>query len=57
MDELPDPSKASGKIKLFTEIDTYASCSRVIERFYKDYPNIDIDVIHNGDELVIPKNP
>ncbi|MEK3785260.1 deaminase domain-containing protein [Paenibacillus sp. FSL K6-1230] len=57
LDKLPDPSKASGKIKLFTELDTCASCSRVIERFHKDYPNIDIEIIHNGDELVIPKNP
>jgi hypothetical protein len=52
LDKLPDPSKASGKIKLFTELDTCASCSRVIRRFSKDYPNIDIEVIHNGNELV-----
>ncbi|MED1721343.1 deaminase domain-containing protein, partial [Brevibacillus parabrevis] len=54
LDKLKEPSKTRGKIKLFTEIDTCASCSRIIERFHKDYPNIVIEVIHNGDELVDP---
>ncbi|MUG44169.1 deaminase domain-containing protein [Paenibacillus woosongensis] len=49
LDKLNDPSKARGKIKLFTEIDTCASCSRIIKQFHTDYPNIDIEVIHNGD--------
>ncbi|WP_406796533.1 MULTISPECIES: deaminase domain-containing protein [Brevibacillus] len=54
LDKLPDPSNVRGKIKLFTELDTCASCSRIIEKFHKDYTNIDIEVIHNGDELVEP---
>ncbi|MGG1155773.1 deaminase domain-containing protein [Brevibacillus formosus] len=54
LDKLPDPSKARGKIKLFTELDTCGSCSRIIEKFQKDYPNIDIEVIHNGDKIVQP---
>ncbi|SEO18973.1 deaminase domain-containing protein, partial [Paenibacillus sp. OK076] len=54
LDKLPDPSKARGKIKLFTELDTYGSCSRIIGKFHKDYPNIDIEVIHNGDKIVEP---
>ncbi|MFS0854718.1 deaminase domain-containing protein [Paenibacillus taichungensis] len=54
LDKLPDPSKARGKIKLFTELDTCGSCSRIIEKFHKDYPNIDIEVIHNGDKIVEP---
>lgn len=54
LDKLKDPSKARGKIKLFTELDTCASCSRVIEQFHRDYPGIDIEVIHNGDNIVSP---
>ncbi|NQF15959.1 hypothetical protein HPY31_18855 [Brevibacillus sp. HB1.3] len=54
LDKLPDPSNVRGKIKVFTELDTCASCSGIIEKFHKDYLNIDIEVIHNGDELVEP---
>ncbi|NTU23284.1 hypothetical protein HPY28_23495 [Brevibacillus sp. HB1.2] len=54
LDKLPDPSKARGKIKLFTELDICGSCGRIIEKFHKDYPNIDIAVIHNGDKIVEP---
>ncbi|MFC9712515.1 deaminase domain-containing protein [Paenibacillus sp. NPDC056933] len=54
LDKLSDPSKARGKIKLFTELDTCGSCSRIIGKFHKDYPNIDIEVIHNGDKIVEP---
>ncbi|NQF15963.1 hypothetical protein HPY31_18875 [Brevibacillus sp. HB1.3] len=55
LDKLPDPSNVRGKIKLFTELDTCASCSRIIEKFYKDYTNIDIEVIHNDGNMIIPK--
>ncbi|MFI8711297.1 deaminase domain-containing protein [Brevibacillus brevis] len=34
LDKLPDPSNVRGKIKLFTELDTCASCSRIIEKFH-----------------------
>lgn len=53
-DKLPDPSKTRGKVKLFTELDTCGSCSRIIDKFHKDYPNIDIEVIHNADKIVEP---
>ncbi|BAH42259.1 hypothetical protein BBR47_12820 [Brevibacillus brevis NBRC 100599] len=55
MNSKANPSKALGKIKLFTEIDTCASCSRVIEQFHRDYPGIDIEVIHNDGNIIVPE--
>ncbi|WP_254438187.1 deaminase domain-containing protein [Paenibacillus sp. DCT19] len=45
---------AKGTIKLFTEKDTCASCNSIINKFKKDFPNIDIEVIHNNGNK-IPK--
>nr|WP_225445846.1 deaminase domain-containing protein [Paenibacillus arenosi] len=45
----------TGKIKLFTEKDTCGSCNRIIQQFDEKYPNITMEVVHNGDVLVQPK--
>ncbi|MBA4601734.1 hypothetical protein H2C83_05230 [Thermoactinomyces sp. AMNI-1] len=50
---LGDNTKAVGKIKLFTELDTCASCSRVIAEFAKKYPNIELDIVHNNGNRLI----
>ncbi|MBD8501248.1 deaminase domain-containing protein [Paenibacillus arenosi] len=47
-------SSIKGKIKLFTENDTCASCNKNIRDFKKDYPNIIIEIIHNNGNK-IPK--
>ncbi|QLG39529.1 hypothetical protein HW560_16455 [Paenibacillus sp. E222] len=49
----PNPN-ITGKIKLFTENDTCASCNKNIRDFKKDYPGIIIEIIHN-DGNKIPK--
>ncbi|TDX89458.1 UNVERIFIED_CONTAM: putative deaminase of polymorphic toxin system [Lysinibacillus xylanilyticus] len=51
-DKLGHNPDASGKIKLFTELDTCGSCSRVINAFSKEYPNIDIEIIHNNGQKI-----
>ncbi|TQR39900.1 hypothetical protein C7Y47_01950 [Lysinibacillus sphaericus] len=38
--------------RLFTELDTCGSCSRVINAFSKEYPNIDIEIIHNNSQKI-----
>ncbi|MBH8609389.1 deaminase domain-containing protein [Thermoactinomyces sp. CICC 10521] len=50
---LGDNTKATGEIKLFTELDTCASCSRVIAEFAKKYPNIKLDIVHNNGNRII----
>ncbi|MCC3380544.1 deaminase domain-containing protein [Paenibacillus farraposensis] len=52
---LGDNPNATGKIKLFTEKDTCGSCNKIIQQFDKKYPNITIEVVHNGDVPIPPK--
>ncbi|MGP0578840.1 deaminase domain-containing protein [Paenibacillus peoriae] len=52
---LGDNPNATGKIKLFTEKDTCASCNQIIQQFDKKYPNITIEVVHNGDRRISSK--
>ena len=47
---------ASGKIKLFTELEPCDSCKNIIDNFKTKFKNIEIEVIHNGDIRIIPKN-
>ncbi|USK75488.1 deaminase domain-containing protein [Peribacillus frigoritolerans] len=51
---LGDNTHVSGDIKLFTELDTCASCNRVIAEFSAKYPNISLEVIHNNGERIKP---
>ncbi|MEY8741033.1 deaminase domain-containing protein [Bacillales bacterium AN1005] len=46
--------KTTGKIKLFTELDTCDSCSKVIVEFAKKYKNIELEVINNNGERLKP---
>lgn len=55
-DRLKDSVNPSGKIKLFTELEPCDSCKNVIDSFRNEFKNIEIEVIHNGDIRVIPKN-
>ncbi|MEM5601457.1 deaminase domain-containing protein [Bacillus cereus] len=49
---LGNNTEAKGKIKLFTELDTCYSCSRVIAEFAQKYKNIELEVIpNNGNRL------
>ncbi|WP_025720824.1 deaminase domain-containing protein [Paenibacillus sp. 1-18] len=50
-----DNPNATGTIKLFTEKDTCASCNQIIQQFDKKYPNITIEVVHNGDKRISSK--
>ncbi|MRN53039.1 hypothetical protein GJB61_08520 [Paenibacillus sp. LC-T2] len=50
-----DNPNATGKIKLFSEKDTCGSCNIIIQQFNEKYPNIKIEVIHNGDVPILPK--
>ncbi|WP_342417985.1 deaminase domain-containing protein [Paenibacillus sp. FSL R10-2782] len=50
-----DNPNATGKIKLFTEKDTCGSCNKIIQQFDEKYPNITIEVVHNGDVPIPPK--
>ncbi|WP_430628146.1 deaminase domain-containing protein [Paenibacillus alvei] len=54
-DQLGDNHNASGNIKLFTEKDTCGSCNEIIQQFDKEYPNVRIEVIHNGGVTINPK--
>lgn len=38
----------SGKIVLFTELEPCDSCKNVINRFFADHPNVEIEIIHNN---------
>lgn len=44
--KLGDNVSASGKIKLYTDLDCCPSCRSVIQQFRKKYPNIDIEIIY-----------
>ncbi|MED1013157.1 deaminase domain-containing protein [Bacillus mycoides] len=52
--KLGDDVNATGKIKLFTELDTCDSCSKVIAEFANKYKNIKLEVIHNNGERLKP---
>ncbi|PUA37105.1 hypothetical protein C8Z91_21905, partial [Paenibacillus elgii] len=45
---------AKGKITLFTEKDTCGSCNYIISQFKKEYKNIQIEVIHNQGNAIVP---
>ena len=45
--KLGDNPSASGKIKLYTELEPCPSCQGIIEQFKEMYPNIDIEVIYS----------
>ncbi|MFS0667065.1 deaminase domain-containing protein [Peribacillus frigoritolerans] len=51
---LGENTQATGKIKLFTELDTCDSCSKVIAEFAAKYKNIELEVIHNDGNRIIP---
>ncbi|MDP5275905.1 deaminase domain-containing protein [Chengkuizengella axinellae] len=53
-DRLGDNTEATGNIKLFTELDTCASCNNVISEFADKYSNIEIEVIHNNGVRIKP---
>ncbi|MGQ3376810.1 deaminase domain-containing protein [Priestia endophytica] len=52
--QLGNNTEATGKIKLFTELDTCDSCSQVIAEFADKYRNIDLEVIHNNGGRIKP---
>ncbi|WP_423809304.1 deaminase domain-containing protein [Priestia megaterium] len=52
--KLGENTQATGKIKLFTELDTCDSCSKVIAEFAAKYKNIELEVIHNNGNRIIP---
>lgn len=52
--KLGDNVNATGKVKLFTELDTCDSCSKVIAEFANKYKNIELEIIHNNDERLKP---
>ncbi|MFE5430067.1 deaminase domain-containing protein [Peribacillus simplex] len=51
---LGENTQANGKIKLFTELDTCDSCNKVIAEFAAKYKNIELEVIHNNGNRIIP---
>ncbi|ACP17571.1 conserved domain protein [Bacillus anthracis str. A0488] len=51
---LGDNTQASGRIKLFTELDTCDSCNKVIAEFAAKYKNIELEVVHNNGNRIIP---
>ncbi|RNB60242.1 hypothetical protein EDM57_02760 [Brevibacillus gelatini] len=55
-EKIGENNNVAGKVKLFTEKDTCGSCNNIISQFKERYPNIKIEVIHNGGELIAPKN-
>lgn len=46
--------EGQGKIKLFTELDTCDCCNNVIAEFAAKYKNIELEVIHNNGNRIIP---
>lgn len=44
--ELSYNLNASGKIKMYSDLDCCPSCKYVIEQFQKKYPNINIEIIY-----------
>ncbi|NME07728.1 hypothetical protein HF876_18080 [Psychrobacillus sp. BL-248-WT-3] len=51
---LGNNTQATGKIKLFTELDTCDSCSKIIADFSAKYKNINLEVIHNNGNRIKP---
>ncbi|MGG4147570.1 deaminase domain-containing protein, partial [Paenibacillus algorifonticola] len=51
---LGNNTNAKGKITLFTEKDTCGSCNYIIRQFMEKYKNIQIDVIHNKGNPIVP---
>ncbi|WP_210367738.1 deaminase domain-containing protein [Bacillus sp. REN3] len=47
-------TEATGKIKLFTELDTCNSCSKVIAEFSVKFKNIELEVVHNDGKRIKP---
>ncbi|MCM1500691.1 MAG: hypothetical protein NC124_19690, partial [Clostridium sp.] len=45
-------SGTSGKIMLFTELEPCDSCKNIINQFMDDYPDIEIEIIHNNNERI-----
>ncbi|MBD5550613.1 MAG: hypothetical protein HDQ96_05470 [Lachnospiraceae bacterium] len=45
--KLGDNYSASGKIKLYTELEPCPSCQSIIKQFKEMYPNIDVEVIYS----------
>lgn len=52
--KLGDNKNASGKIRLFTELEPCSSCRNAIDEFLGMYKNITIEVIHNNKTRLIP---
>lgn len=42
--------ESSGQLILFTELEPCDSCKMIIEKFKKDYPQIKVDVLDNGNK-------
>ena len=51
--KLKGNSNAAGTITLFTERKCCDSCSDVIAQFSEKYPNINIEVVHNNDVMIL----
>lgn len=43
---------SSGKITIFTELEPCPSCKNIINQLKNDYPNIEIEVIHNNGQRI-----
>ncbi|MEQ3592991.1 deaminase domain-containing protein [Bacillus albus] len=52
--KLGDDVNVTGKIKLFTVLDTCDSCSKVVAEFANKYKNIKLEVIRNNGERLKP---
>lgn len=46
--QLKNAPNASGKIKLFTELECCDSCTDVIAQFLERHPDIEIEIVHNN---------
>lgn len=51
---LGENTQVTGKINLFIELDTCDSCGEVIAEFAAKYKNIELEVIHNNGNRIIP---
>jgi The BURPS668_1122 family of deaminases len=51
---LGDNLNATGTIKLFTERDVCKGCANVIQMFSNIYKSINIEIIHNNGEMLLP---
>lgn len=52
--QLGSNNKASGTVIIFTERPPCASCLNVAEQFKNRYPNIQIDILDNGGNMIRP---